>query len=319
MKYQGITGTFLNEVTYDIPSQNWGPREWEREFDTFVEAGIDTAILIAAGRGARLAYPSTVIPKHVRTMPVYQDLVKLYLDLAEPRDINIYLGLYDSNYYWHRYDWETEVNINLDVIAELHDMYGDSPAFGGWYLPHETADSSLRILDINTALATRIRAVDSKPILVSPYFQGLYDMVYGFANIQYSADPRQLPRTPDEHVRVWREIFRRYEGLVDQCAFQDGTIADPLSLGDWFGPTKELAHQHGIQLWCNMETFDRNMPLKFPPADWRDLAYKLDAIQPHVDKIITFEFSHFLSPNSSSPGAAALYARYNEHMLARQA
>ncbi len=24
----GITGTFLDEITYDIPSANWGAREW---------------------------------------------------------------------------------------------------------------------------------------------------------------------------------------------------------------------------------------------------------------------------------------------------
>jgi len=42
MPYQAISGTFLDEISVDIPSQNWGEREWAREFDTFVEAGIDT-------------------------------------------------------------------------------------------------------------------------------------------------------------------------------------------------------------------------------------------------------------------------------------
>ena len=29
----GITGTFLDEITHDIPSQNWGEEEWAADFD----------------------------------------------------------------------------------------------------------------------------------------------------------------------------------------------------------------------------------------------------------------------------------------------
>jgi hypothetical protein len=27
-----ITGTFLDEITHDIPSQNWGEEDWKKEF-----------------------------------------------------------------------------------------------------------------------------------------------------------------------------------------------------------------------------------------------------------------------------------------------
>ena len=59
--YLPITGTFIDEITVDIPAQNWGPAEWATEFDTFVTAGIDTVIMIRAGCGERLACPSRVI------------------------------------------------------------------------------------------------------------------------------------------------------------------------------------------------------------------------------------------------------------------
>ena len=45
-----ITGTFLDEVTADIAGHNWGVKEWTQEFDTYVEAGIDTVILISSAR-----------------------------------------------------------------------------------------------------------------------------------------------------------------------------------------------------------------------------------------------------------------------------
>src|SRR5579863_2731424 len=144
-----ITGTFLDEVTHDIAAHNWGREDWAREFDTFVTVGLDTVVLIRAGWGERLACPSQAVSRHVTTLPVYIDMVELFLELCDVRDLNFYFGLYDSGYFWHRYDWQTEVAINKDFAREIWGRYGDHPSFRGWYLPHETPDTSERILDIN--------------------------------------------------------------------------------------------------------------------------------------------------------------------------
>ena len=65
------------------------------------------------------------------------------------------------------------------------------------------------------------------------------------------------------------------------------------------------------QMW---NPIDRDMPIKFPPIDWRKLEYKMDAArEAGVDKLITFEFSHFMSPNSMYPSARQLFKRYCEH------
>ncbi|MEU0567430.1 DUF4434 domain-containing protein [Nonomuraea sp. NPDC005983] len=304
MSYLPITGTFLDEVTHDIPSQNWGPAEWAREFDTFVQTGIDTVIIIRSGYGEKLSAPSKAISSRRPTLPVYIDLVRLFLDLAAERGIKLFFGLYDSGYHWYRNDWTVEVDINKAYLHEMFENYGDSPAFQGWYLPHETSDSGLRIIDINTALAKEIKSISDLPILASPYFHARSD---------YAVDTRTVPRTPEEHARAWSEIFERYAGLVDYCAFQDGT-ADLLALEDITAATAQEARNHGIRLWSNLETFDRDMPIKFPPTDWRKLAHKLDVVQPYVDKVITFEFSHFMSPNSMWEPARNLYRRYREFL-----
>jgi hypothetical protein len=167
-----ISGTFLDEVTHDIPAHNWGRREWEREFDTFVAAGLDTVILIRAGWGERLSFPSVSVSKKVSTLPVYADMPKLFLDLCDERGLTFFFGLYDSGYYWHRYDWRTEVELNRDFAREVWDRYGAHPSFRGWYLPHETADTSERIIDINTALAQEVRGIADLPVLISPYWHG---------------------------------------------------------------------------------------------------------------------------------------------------
>lgn len=302
-----ISGTFIDEMTVDIPSQNWGPAEWEREFDTFVEAGIDTVILIRAGCGERLACPSPAVARRVSTLPVYVDLVQLFLDLATSHEIDFYLGLYDSNVFWYRYDWRRELEINFEFIDEIHDRYGNAPALRGWYLPHETADSSLRIMDLNTALAGRLKALrPDLPVLVSPFFFGRSDLWNG-------TDLRQRPRDPEEHAQIWDELFGCYEGLVDFCAFQDGT-ADILRIGEYYSASQQVAKRHGIVSWANVETFDRDMPIKFPPTDWRKLVHRLEMVQPYVEKVITFEFSHFMSPNAANPSARLLYQRYRDQL-----
>ncbi|HEY9293121.1 MAG TPA: DUF4434 domain-containing protein [Microlunatus sp.] len=307
MSYLPITGTFLDEMTHDIPSQNWGPVEWEQEFDTFVEAGIDTVIMIRTGYLERLACPSQTIADHRPVLPVQVDLVRLFLDLAAERSIDLFFGLYDSGYHWHRNDWKVEVELNRGYIHEMFKTYGDSPAFRGWYLPHETFDSGQRIIDINTALAREIRTISELPILVSPFFHGRTDQVAG---------PRGSARTVEEHARAWEEILGAYAGLVDYCAFQDGT-ADLLALEELTKATAQIAAASGVTLWSNLESFDRDVGIKFPPIDWRKLAHKLDVVQPYVEKVITFEFSHFLSPNSIWPSARNLYQRYQDHLVAR--
>ena len=44
-----ITGTFLDEISHDIPHQNWGEKEWDADFAHMKAIGIDTVINIRSG------------------------------------------------------------------------------------------------------------------------------------------------------------------------------------------------------------------------------------------------------------------------------
>ncbi|MEM6803238.1 MAG: DUF4434 domain-containing protein, partial [Bacteroidota bacterium] len=37
-----ISGTFLDEISHDIPHQNWSRKEWEQDFIHMRNMGIDT-------------------------------------------------------------------------------------------------------------------------------------------------------------------------------------------------------------------------------------------------------------------------------------
>jgi len=76
-----------------------------------------------------------------------------------------------------------------------------------------------------------------------------------------------------------------------------------------------LADHYGMTSWTNCESFDRDMPIKFLPIKWEKMLLKLEAAaKAGVDKAITFEFSHFMSPNSMYQSAHGLFDRYMEYI-----
>ena len=294
-----ITGTFLDEITHDIPSQNWGPDEWARDFDAMRAVGIDTVILIRAGYRQQATFDSEVLHEAANIRPVHLDLVDLFLREAERCEMDFYFGTYDAGTFWDDGDYRTEVDINKDFCAEVVERYGDRPAFAGWYICHEINAFDDGMLGVYDELATHLRRLKDVPILMSPYIKGVKQFGDGALAL-------------DEHIAEWEQVFARLEGLVDIVAFQDGNV--PLdALPHYLTANRELADRHGLRSWSNVESFDRDMPIKFPPIDVRKLRYKIDqAAAAGVDKLITFEFSHFMSPHSIYPAAHHLYRRYRE-------
>ena len=59
-----ITGTFLDEISHDIPHQNWGEKEWDADFGHMKAIGIDTVIMIRCGHRKFITYPSPHLLKN---------------------------------------------------------------------------------------------------------------------------------------------------------------------------------------------------------------------------------------------------------------
>jgi len=62
----------------------------------------------------------------------------------------------------------------------------------------------------------------------------------------------------------------------------------------------QCGYKKWMTCWTNAESFDRDMPIKIFLIKWEKLLLKLEAAQKAgLEKAITFEFSHFMSPQSS--------------------
>ncbi len=292
-----ITGTFLDEITHDIPSQNWGHREWKREFAMYQQIGLDTVIIIRAGYQNKCIFPAKSVPG---LLPLSDDLAEMFFTLADEFRLKLFFGTFDSGFHWMRGAWWNEVDLNKAFIDEVVTRYGHHPSFAGWYLCHETSRNDANIIELFNHIGRHCKAALDRPVLISPFPQGAKQFSGG--NVM----------SLDESFDHWKRIFAETQGAFDICAFQDGQIHYD-QLPAFHAGIRALGDQHGVTIWSNVESFDRDMPIKFPPADWRYLKLKIEAAAPTVDKIITFEFPHFMSPNSCYPAAHNLFRRYAEY------
>ena len=291
-----ITGTFLDEITWDIPSQNWGPADWRADFDAMHSIGIDTLVIIRGGLRRQTLFPSRVLG----TNPP-EDLAQFFLDEAARRGMQLYFGNYDSGTWAERDAWREEIDLNRHFMREIFERYAGMPAFAGWYLTHETSHERFHFREIYQALSEQAKSfTPAKPVLISPFFPSR--KIYGSEML-----------SPEEFADNWLNMLNGIT-TIDIAAFQDGTA--PLEeLNGYLAKAGEVMKELGIKLWNNVETFSREMPLKFPPLDFRELHAKLLASKRYAAKNITFEFSHFMSPNSCYVSARNLFRRYTECIL----
>jgi hypothetical protein len=308
-----ITGTFLDEISHDIPSQNWGLGEWRRDFRIMKAVGIDTVILIRCGHKRRMTFPSRVLAGAMGCFTPPVDLVRMFLDLAEETGMKFSFGTYDSGRFWHEGRYREEISISRDVVSEAWERYGSSPAFKGFYLSCEVSGAFHGIVDIYADLGRHCKAISGGlPVMISPYIAGR-KAVSSFD----AATAREEAVTLEKHEREWNEILSGIRGAVDIIAFQDGHVEYD-ELPEYLRVNRDLARRYGMESWTNLETFDRDMPIKFLPIAWEKLLLKLEAARAaDLDKVITFEFSHFLSPQSSYLQAPGLFDRYCEHIGVR--
>ncbi|MEM7379916.1 MAG: DUF4434 domain-containing protein [Bacteroidota bacterium] len=304
-----ISGTFLDEISHDIPHQNWGEKEWDKDFAHMKAMGIDTVIQIRAGYRKYLSFPSAYLVDQKGCFKPPQDLVQTFLDLSAKHGMQFYFGTYDSGVYWDTGDMQHEVDTNLFLIEEAYEKYGKHPSFGGWYLSLELSRKTKGAIEAIASLGKHCKQIsDGLPVMISPWIDGK-KAVNSTTHMLEKQDAVSLK----QHEQEWDEIFSGIKGHVDVVAFQDGQV-EIEELEDYLTLNKTLADKHGLKSWTNSESFDRDMPIKYLPIKFEKLLLKLEAAKrAGCEKAITFEFSHFMSPQSAYPQAGHLYNRYMEH------
>lgn len=297
MKTGPITGTFIDEITYDIPSSNWTTEKWRRDLDNMQDIGIDTLVFIRGGFGERSIFPSKTLGTENT-----DDFAGFIFDEAEKRKMDVFFGLYITDLDWNHGDAAGEIRKNKAFINEVYQRYGTSSAFRGWYIPQEAAFDNLNIGEVMRGLSALCKdKAPEKQVLVSPFFK---------TDITYPGEAH----TPERTYEEWDRLFSYGGRDIDICAFQDGTA--PMSrMTEYYGAIKKLCDKYGIHHWANAETFERDVRCMYYPITFSILRDRLEMHKTYAEKIITFEFSHFLSPQSIYPSARNLNELYTDYYL----
>jgi hypothetical protein len=300
-----IKATFLDEISHDIPHQNWGEAEWDADFAYMKDVGIEMVVLIRSGYKRWQTFPSEVLTETEKCYTPPIDLVQLFLNLSEKYNMQFYFGLYDSGRYWTDTEfwtngnYEREVAVNMELIKEVWTKYGHYKSFSGWYLSQECSRNNGKIIEMFARLGKFCKSVsEGLPVLISPYIDGKKNIS------QYTSETvRSEAVTLKNHENEWDTIFAGIQGAVDIVAFQDGHVGYD-ELVEFLKVNKRLC-----------DKFDRDMPIKFLPIKWEKLKLKLEmAAEAGIENAITFEFSHFMSPQSAYQQAGHLYNRYREYL-----
>lgn len=206
-----IHATFLDEVSWDIPHQNWGPVEWDRDFASMKRMGINTVVLIRAGLGSWIAAPfKSVMACRDDIMYPPLDLVEMFLTLADKHDMKFFFGMYDSGYFWHIGEYQKEIDVNIALIDEVWEKYGHHKSFAGWYLSQEVSRRTRNISSIFAEMGRHAKEVSGNlPTMISPY-------IHGVKTDQVMSGDQAT--TVEEHEREWNEILSNIQGAVDILA-----------------------------------------------------------------------------------------------------
>ena len=294
-----ITGTFLDDISPDLPSLNFGPEEWTREFAAMKADGIDTVVLSRAGYRDRAVFDSKVLRTLHLYLIVQDDMLALYLSLAGQNGMNFWVATYESGEHWENGQYQKEFDQNRRLADEMWERYGRSRAFRGWFVAQDVDTRNEAAMRAFESYSNHVRQLSALPILLAPHL-----------SCGSSLHPNYERETDD--------VFARLAGLAQVLSFEDGDV----SLADlpaWVSTNARLAKKHGFTTWSNLESFDRDVPTKFPPIAWPKLRYKMEsALSASVDKLITFEYSHFLSQHSLHNSAHALHKRYREWLATQK-
>ena len=295
-----ITATFIDEISMDIGSENFSIKEWKKELKTMKSVGIDTIVFIRGGMQDRnkCIYPSKVFPTY---FDEENDFLGNMLKMAEKLKIKVFIGLYMATGNWNNGNYQEMTEQNRIFIDEIMERYSKYMNNIHWYIPTEVCRDEFNIIPTLENLIKLINEkTPGKKILLSPLYR---TRVLESIEEEFSYE---------QTFEVWDNILRTVGEKIDYIAFQDGTA--PINkLEGYLAAIKKVCDKYHIETWSNVELFNRLGGANFCPVEFEVLKYKIKIAKKYSKKLICFEFSHFMSPQSSRESGKRLFKRYKEY------
>ena len=306
--HSAYEGEFYNPIL-----KNYSAAQWEAMLSDMHAIGMDTAVLTFSSlvtEDERESYaPVDVFPPAKLRCG---DAMDVLMRTAEKLGMEVYLS---AGFYGLWTDPEgnmasREVEKRAFRACEtMYAQYQGLRSFRGWYLPDETeAGPYFRpvFLDYVARYARFFRALDkTKPILIAPY--GTNHIV------------------PDD------TFVRQLEQMdVDAVAYQDEVgvrKSAPSQTGAYYEGLSRAHRRAGRSaLWADIEMFEfagQTYRSALIPARMERIERQLEAVSPHVEKVLCYAYPGLLARPGSvagcgNPDAETLYKDYQRFLAAEQ-
>ncbi|MEW6227879.1 MAG: DUF4434 domain-containing protein [Bacillota bacterium] len=239
------------------------------------------------------------------------DSVGMAINEAAKRNMQVMLGLtLDPSWWKGNFDAAGDLERNKQVVDELWSRYGRSPAFYGWYIPHEIDDLNSRgadrlnnLIRFTAELSGYAKQVSSgKPVAIAPFF-GMH-------------------MTPAEYEKWWKSYLAG--ARVDIVMLQDGVGCHRVDLykdvPSYYAALQRAATANNVELWSDVEVFNQTHGWPVDGGTWAAVPGKIETIaeqlrveKPYVSRFVAFEFTHYMSPWQGSE-QAKLFDEYRKYL-----
>lgn len=284
-------GTFIQ----DYLVAEWDDERWQKEFAILKEVGMKYLILA----------PTLHSDKHDITKAIYEskidgvkkkyatDLVDNCLRNAKKAGFKVFLGLNFHEKWWSASftpEWlfaqmEIGNQVAYELMQKFKDKYQDT--MYGWYWVWEVDNLHAKTVEKQDVL---IQAMNINIDYLNEITPGMPFMFSPFVNYRVG--------NSYENRDMWAYVLSRVhfrEG--DIFAPQDCVGAGGLELqmlDEWFRLMSEsVILVPGLEFWSNTETFDQRF---WTAAPINRFIKQMQLVNPYVDQIITFAYSHYYSP-----------------------
>jgi len=301
-------------TSFTADTKKMADDDWEAYIDQMALLGIKciiitTTVQLRTMDGENTAhYPSSLYPRSDITA---KDPVRAVLRAAERNGQYVFIGL------GHTYGGA--LPHTKEVMTELYSLYGDSPAFYGWY---ESEEADIR--QYKEEIWDRWQELRGHAITLSP--------VKPFIISPYAAGENLYPETGGIHPEFLNRLAR--EGAdFDIIAPQDmvGHTVDGGRLtvkesGDMYYHLSKVCRVAKKHLWANCEAFDFDDDFTLVPRfngggmdGENGYLQQIQAVHPYSEKIVTFMLNGFFLPEGFVPAiggerAAVQYNIYSEYL-----
>lgn len=266
--------------------KNLTPQDWQQELRAMRQAGMNLVIIQYVAYNQHSFLPArTGDPDPVGTI----------LSIADETNMKVFVGTKADDLWW---EWDraylTKALIERKkLVEEINQRYGQHQSFAGWYFTEECSGG------LEPAQVRQLRA----------YFSALSGHCKTLRNQAVAFAPFFSEITPIESLRtIYTELL---DGAgIDIMMVQDGVGARgwDANLVKWVVPAfamfAEVCQKRQVTLWCDLESFKQAPPggkSGFVPAEPERIQRQLAAVAPYVEKVVTFDFFHYMSPYRGEP------------------